>query len=1858
MASSMDKLAKELKKQITASDERKPKPYDTQAEVTRVEGNIAWVHIPGGVDETPVRLTINAKKGDNVNLHVANGTAWITGNSTNPPTDDSTANYAVNISNEVKKDVIVLNTVVAENIEATNARFTNVEVDTAKIHDLTADKLHATVGYIDDLTADSITANDISAASGYIKDLEADNITTQDISASSGYIKDLEADNITAQDISASSGYIKDLTAGNVTAQNVIADHATVGNLDTTYAKINAANIDTATIRNAWVDKIMVQTGLLAYSSQIYTLDAIEVNAANITAGTLDVNRLIVTVDEGSSAQKYLVKIDPSTGTPSYEKLDGNIVEPRTITANKIVANSITTDEITVNNLVGTSGWINLHDGKFFYGNGADFATSANAISWNGSKLQIKADEFLLSTGKTIQDSIESVENWFYSVPPTTSNAPANSWTTTNLKEQHLRDIYFDTTSGKSYRWAKEGSTYKWVEIEDVELAALAKDLHDNYPPRSEFTVAPNQIQSTVSAAQTAATNAANSATDTKLQSYYTKTQTDSAITQRAGEISLEVAQTEIANIEVGGRNLVPVTHMFSGQGRVVPSTNQSYIHTASNERGFPLCHTSDILADLVPPTIGEGEEIVVSFDFKMDSGGDASHDITFYAYQSNGISIAPGKHELTADEKQTTWTRITRVTNAYNFGDVNTSRTIGCIYFYDQTGNNYFSVRNVKIERGNKATDWTPAPEDVEAYTDTQVSAAKAEIKVTTDGISSEVSKVSSAKYVTSSGSGWTLANIKTYAAEGHIDNWNVTSTENVRAGDVVYVYGKDTTRNCYVYIKTTVRSVESSTRFSGVSHGYEDILPVETIKSTINQSADSVKIHANHVEIDGTATFNAIKSNVENTAQTAVDNVEIGGRDMLSDTRDFDTKNTTGIYLTSIGNSPLTTDKYKGLLIRNYPSKTISSGVSDIFQYFFPTTNTSLLEHGASYCLSFWAKGSGKFRTYFYSAASGYCYIAKYVASDGDAMNPASGDGAKIWTLTNEWKRYWIVYTFATTGHLDTRRVLFRHDYNASATFAGEFCGIKLEAGNKPTEWTPAPEDIDAGIATAQATANSANAEEQRIYYRTDSAGSLAKPTIWITNNYQTYNDGRSIGNSGWARVVTPIANSINPTKKYLYLYSAVQRKTVDGTITCSDVLLDGTTTVIDGGNIVTGTVAANRIDAASGTFNTANIPNLDAGKITTGTINIGRIPEDAKNSNVTVGGRNYIIKSAGLNITGLGSTAGSHNEYRALDVGSSYMDIPHGTQVAMSFDLYMTVNTANPTLLVYNTNRKCPKAFAAAAGVDQGGVTLSFTAAAGSIINKRVSLIGYINDRPNPTITNNFIEFYSNYGTSNWFSISNIKLEVGNKATDWTPAPEDEPHRNLLTGTDETTVNSRTVSSTDSASYKEGISFTVPRIEGETEYVASFEAKASVDTTVRCYWYNPSTTTNAKSSTGHTSTSADGNCYVSLTTSWNRYWVRWTQSDNVSTSKHLIVGRIFRPSSGSVTVDIRAIKMEAGTYATPWTPAPEDLAATATNYITHIDNNGIRVHPSSTENNSVVINATGMEVFKGGTGSANSVAFYGDTARIGTPDKWRTEISPSGLTVYGNYASNQGVELGHIGYANANSGSGSDHYPYFTFGSRPSSGTIGGISFVANGQNTASGYKSFACGQATHAEGSMSFASGDGTTARGDMSFACGSGTVAGSRCQVAIGEYNNNSSSNMFEIGKGSSSSRKNIFAVDTSGNVNIPSGTNYKINGVSISSTSRTTFTPTSGASYSNYGGCYYEKYGNVVHVHVGVSGLTANTATNIATLPAGYRPYSTVFAHGTGGSWNNLGYLEVTSAGVVTVRSAGTYCGADVTFIV
>jgi hypothetical protein len=92
------RLEKELLKLIRKAV-KKDSSTDITAKVLRVEGSTAWVHIDGGAEETPVQMSIACKEGDNVRVRINNGSAYVIGNTSAPPTDDAVAIVANNTAN-------------------------------------------------------------------------------------------------------------------------------------------------------------------------------------------------------------------------------------------------------------------------------------------------------------------------------------------------------------------------------------------------------------------------------------------------------------------------------------------------------------------------------------------------------------------------------------------------------------------------------------------------------------------------------------------------------------------------------------------------------------------------------------------------------------------------------------------------------------------------------------------------------------------------------------------------------------------------------------------------------------------------------------------------------------------------------------------------------------------------------------------------------------------------------------------------------------------------------------------------------------------------------------------------------------------------------------------------------------------------------------------------------------------------------------------------------------------------------------------------------------------------------------------------------------------------------------------------------------------------------------------------------------------------------------------------------------------------------------------------------------------------------------------------------------------------------
>lgn len=214
---------------------------------------------------------------------------------------------------------------------------------------------------------------------------------------------------------------------------------------------------------------------------------------------------------------------------------------------------------------------------------------------------------------------------------------------------------------------------------------------------------------------------------------------------------------------------------------------------------------------------------------------------------------------------------------------------------------------------------------------------------------------------------------------------------------------------------------------------------------------------------DVSKSSSYEAAKAawNKAQNAQDSVDNMEIGGRNLLLNTKKFEGSNITGL-------ANLEEDTYNGLSIRTYDNSAATSGYKDIIQFkgIYPK------KLGEKYRLSFYAKGSGasKLITYFYGA-SGYLTVAAIKTSTGKTTT--NTDGNSQWTLTDTWTRYWVEWTLASTGNITVEKyVLFRLYFGGIASI----CGVKLEIGDKNTDWSPAPEDAEDDIKNAQDTANDA--------------------------------------------------------------------------------------------------------------------------------------------------------------------------------------------------------------------------------------------------------------------------------------------------------------------------------------------------------------------------------------------------------------------------------------------------------------------------------------------------------------------------------------------------------------------------------------------------------------------------------------------------------------------------------------------------------------------------------------------------------------------------------------------------------------
>ena len=285
-----------------------------------------------------------------------------------------------------------------------------------------------------------------------------------------------------------------------------------------------------------------------------------------------------------------------------------------------------------------------------------------------------------------LQSQIDGqVISWFKEYNPSLTNLPTSEWTTDTLKQQHANDTFTNTLTGGSWRWQSVNGAWGWGEISDtatqaaLKAAAAAKDTADGKrrvfvsQPTTPYDVGDLWVQ--------------GSAGD--FMTCYTARESGAYVASDWAKASKYTDDTVANGIQVGGRNLLLNTNTtYAGWYNLEAWTVENGCIKGSNT-------TAGAQSNYISGALGK--TYIISFNVISKSGEFRMH---------NGIGFD---------------TEIALGENSFTF--ISTVDSIHVVFY--GRGSGECLIKNIKLEIGNKATDWTPAPEDVQEDIDAANAAA-----------------------------------------------------------------------------------------------------------------------------------------------------------------------------------------------------------------------------------------------------------------------------------------------------------------------------------------------------------------------------------------------------------------------------------------------------------------------------------------------------------------------------------------------------------------------------------------------------------------------------------------------------------------------------------------------------------------------------------------------------------------------------------------------------------------------------------------------------------------------------------------------------------------------------------------------------------------------------------------------------------------------------------------------------------------------------------------------------------------------------------------------------------------------------
>lgn len=238
----------------------------------------------------------------------------------------------------------------------------------------------------------------------------------------------------------------------------------------------------------------------------------------------------------------------------------------------------------------------------------------------------------------------------------------------------------------------------------------------------------------------------------------------------------------------------------------------------------------------------------------------------------------------------------------------------------------------------------------------------------------------------------------------------------------------------------------------------------------------------------------------------------------------------------------------------------------------------------------------------------------VVSFRTSQGRSSSTVGKDGTVSVTPTTTWNRYWIRYELSKIPPAGTKKMLIGRLYKEYGTSDWlEIRNVKLESGNKATDWCKSDNDFQSQLNTLSGKITATSDRLSSVYTKSETDAKL-KTKVEQSVLTQTSND---------------LSASIAKNSKILSSAGLVNENAY---INANKIALNGKTLM------------------TNATINDAFIGNLSANKITTGTLNAAKVNLINVNaSNISTGTLNGIkITSTGKDPSGTSSTTKIESGY----------------------------------------------------------------------------------------------------------------------------------------------------------------------------------------------------------------------------------------------------------------------------------------------------------------------------------------------------------------------------------------------------------------------------------------------------------------------------------------------------------------------------------------------------------------------------------------------------------------------------------